>query len=175
MEQILEIAKYILPSLVVFGSVYYVMNTLLANEQRKQRLELNKANQRNITPLRLQAFERLVLFLERISPENLLLRVHRPGMTTKELQMEMLASIRTEFEHNLAQQIYMTDKAWTVITSAKENMVKLVNTSAERLNPQAPAIELSKLIIQMMMSVEESPIKTAIELVKDEVREIYEV
>lgn len=78
MEEILDILKYILPSLVVLAATLLVIKKFMDAEQRKHMYEIRKENQKVTTPLRLQAYERIVLFLERISPENLVLRVHKP-------------------------------------------------------------------------------------------------
>lgn len=174
MREFLEILKYVLPSVIVFVTAYYMLKNLMDNEQGKRRFELHKANQRVTTPVRLQAYERLTLFLERIMPNNLIVRLQKPGMTSKTLQREMLNAIRTEYNHNIAQQIYISHKAWTFINSAKENMVKLINTAAQRIQPDAPAMELSKLILQMLSQVEDQPVDVALEFLKGEVGQLFE-
>ena len=83
MEEFLDILKYILPSLVVLAATLLVIKKFMDAEQRKHMYEIRKENQKVVTPLRLQAYERIVLLMERISPENLVLRVHKPGMSAK--------------------------------------------------------------------------------------------
>ena len=92
----------------------------LDNKQKKRLLELKKDERKVITPIRLQAYERSTLFLERISPEALIPRVHKNGMSARQLQQEMLNDVRREFDHNLSQQMYMSDQVWMVIKKAKE-------------------------------------------------------
>jgi len=89
--------------------------------------------------------------MERISPENLLIRVKRQGMTCGDLQHELLKTIRQEYEHNLSQQVYISHDAWEVIIAAKENIIKLINTSMIEIKPNTPAMELSRTILETML------------------------
>ncbi len=94
-------------------------------------------NSRTVTPIKLQAYERIVLFLERISLESLLLRVSSPDMSASQLHTALLNAIRNEFEHNLSQQIYMSPQAWEVVSNASSNMIKIINSEAEKMPPAA--------------------------------------
>ena len=119
--EILEILKYIVPALIVFITSYLLIKMMVKNDGDRRNKEIILQNQKTITPLRLQAYERAVLFLERISLESLILRVNKQGMTSKQLQSEILSAIRAEFEHNLSQQIYMGPQVWEVIKNARIN------------------------------------------------------
>ena len=112
MSEFLEILKYTLPSLVVFIAAFFVMKKFLDNEYRKLLFELKRGNLKTITPIRLQAYERSILFLERINMENMIKRVNKADMKADQLQMALITSIRREDEHILSQQIYMSDDAW---------------------------------------------------------------
>jgi hypothetical protein len=172
MEPYAEILKYILPAIIVFFTVYFMMRHFLSNDEKRRRSETIISNNKIITPIRLQAYERIVLFLERISPESLLVRIKKQGMTSQELQSALLKQIRAEFEHNLSQQIYMTQEAWDVVVNSKENMVKLVNLSALEVNPASPSIELGKIIIEKTVG-EKSPTRSGIDMIKKEVSEFF--
>ncbi len=117
MNTFLDVLKYTIPSLIVFATAYFILKTFIESEEKKRTLEIRTKNQKLITPIRLQAYERLTLFLERISPNSVILRVQKPNMTASQLQREMLNIIRTEFEHNLSQQIYISKQAWEVFDS----------------------------------------------------------
>ena len=158
---------------IVFFTAFYVLKMFLDNESKKRLLEYNNQNLKLITPVRLQAYERIILFLERIAPNSLIIRLQVPGMQSLQLQMEMLSLIRAEFEHNLSQQIYMSDNAWQVANSAKENVIKLINISAESIDKDAPAIELSKKIMEQWVNTNPSPVKTAIVFIKNEVSTLF--
>ncbi|MBI5541400.1 MAG: hypothetical protein HY951_15150 [Bacteroidia bacterium] len=158
---------------IVFFTVFYVLKMFLDNENKRRIHETDKQNLKLITPVRLQAYERIILFLERISPNSLIVRLQAPGMQSLQLQMEMLSLIRAEFEHNLSQQIYMSDRAWEVANSAKENVIKLINISAENVDKDAPAIELTKQIMEQWVNTNPSPVKTAIVYIKNEVYTLF--
>ncbi|MBU4087063.1 MAG: hypothetical protein KKB21_05810 [Nanoarchaeota archaeon] len=169
MNVILEILKYVLPAAIVLVTAYFMIRSFLDHEAQRRQLEVKGQNQKMITPVRLQAYERMILFLERINPESLLLRLQVPGQNSAQLHRELLSLIRAEYEHNLSQQIYMTARAWSYIKNAKENIVKLINTSSERINPDAPSVELASVIIETHMKLVQSPIVVAIEFIKEEI------
>jgi len=169
MDFILEILKILLPALVVFAASYVIIKAFMDNEQRKRTADLNVGSQKLITPLRLQAYERIVLFLERITPDQLVLRTFEPTYSVEAFQQALVRTIRAEYEHNLSQQIYMNPKTWNTIKITKENMVKLVNQAASKLRKDAPAVELSKMILETVMQLDKEPTATALELVKAEV------
>jgi hypothetical protein len=170
--EILEILKYTLPAFIVFLTAWLLIRAFINRDVQARRSEIVMQNQRIITPIRLQAYERITLFLERIAPENMLMRVTQPGMLSKQLQTELLASIRAEFEHNLSQQIYMTPQAWEVIKNAKNNTIKLINLVADKVKSDAPALELSKAILEMVMELESSPSTAALEFLKKEINQV---
>ncbi|MCK9611564.1 MAG: hypothetical protein PHR81_12270 [Bacteroidales bacterium] len=173
MEDFLDILKYILPSVVVFITAYYILKAFLENGTRKKMLEIKLNNQGVITPLRLQAYERIILLLERISPGSLIIRLAKSDMSAKELQALLVQSIRDEFEHNLSQQIYISSTAWELTRTAKEEMTKMVNLAALKLNETATAADLGSMIFEMSSQQAKLPVSNAIEYIKKEVRQMY--
>jgi hypothetical protein len=169
MEVLLDILQITVPSLLVFLTAWLLLRNMIRNDQDKRRQELILQNSRTITPIRLQAYERVVLFLERISLESLLVRTNSPGMSAAQLHSELLNSIRSEFEHNLSQQIYMTQQAWEVVKNARSNTIKLINTEFERVPQTATGLEYSRQLLEKVMEIEKEPTKTAIEYIKNEV------
>ena len=169
MDSIIEVAKYVIPALIVFGAAYFTLLLVLQKDEQKRKVEVILGNQKLVTPIRLQAYERVVLYLERIAPESLVIRTKEPNMTNKQLHLALLNTIRTEFEHNLSQQIYMTNESWLALKMAKESVSQLVNVAASRVVPEEPAIILTKTIIDMYSSIEEPPINSAVNLIKKEV------
>ncbi|MBI9053625.1 MAG: hypothetical protein JEY96_07385 [Bacteroidales bacterium] len=173
MSEILEILKYTTPALIVFLSSWLILKQLIKNDQHKRNYEMVIKNQQITTPIRLQAYERFALLLERISPESLIMRLNKPKMTTQQLQTELLNNIRSEFDHNVSQQIYITPQTWEIIKSTRTNIIKLINTATKRIKPNAPAFELGKAILEDLMLLEKSPINIALEVLKKEVRQLY--
>ena len=163
----------LLPSLIVFLTSFYLIKNFLDHSTRSKMLELKKKNSETSLPLRLQAFERIVLFLERISPNNLIIRVNTPTMTARQLQRELLLTIRTEFEHNLSQQIYMSSASWEAVKKAKEEVTQIVNLVAMKVKETAPSNELAQLIIEASSRLNKLPTTEAIEVLKKEVGQIF--
>ncbi len=173
METFLEILKFTIPSLIVFFTAYFSIRYFIENDQKRRRMELSMNNQKLITPVRLQAYERIVLFLERISPDALIMRSQQQGMTSAKLQSDLLSLIRAEFNHNLSQQIYISSDSWKVVKTAKENTIKLINSNAERVKPNAPAMELSKGILENVIFMEQAPCTVAIDYIKKEISKTF--
>lgn len=166
---IYQIILVIVTGAIVFATAFYILKTFINNENNKQLLDYKTQNLKLITPIKLQAYERIILFLERISPNSLIVRLQVSGMKCHQFHVEMLSLIRAEFEHNLSQQIYMSDSAWEVAISAKENVIRLINIAADCVEKDSDAIELSKAIMEQWIKLNPTPIKTAIIFIKNEV------
>lgn len=169
MEILADILKITLPALMVFLTAWLVLKNMIRNDQDKRKQELILQNSRTVTPIKLQAYERIVLFLERISLESLLLRVSVQDMTAQQLHSAMLNAVRSEFEHNLSQQIYMSQQAWEVVRNARSNMIKIINSEAEKLPPDSSAMTLSKKLLEKIIELEQEPTRAAIDFVKTEI------
>lgn len=165
-----EILKIILPAALVFLATYVTMSRFFENEEAKRNFDIKKDNHKTSYPTRLRAYERLILFLERTIPERLIPRVLTSEMPAREFQSVLIKTIREEFEHNLSQQLYVSDEVWNMVSSAKEGLTKLVNMSAASIPQDAGAIELSKKILDAYSSIGEAPTETTIAYLKKEVR-----
>ena len=174
MTGVIEIFKYILPSLVVFITAYFVIKAFFKRDEQKRKQELFLANQKEITPIRLQAYERLIIFLERIHPESLIIRENVGGLNNQQLQQKLIAAIRTEFEHNLSQQVYVSPVLWVQIKNAKENILQLINSEASQLIPTDSSLGLSKSVIETHMQIQNSEIAKAIQQLKEEISTIWQ-
>jgi hypothetical protein len=169
MEIFLDIIKIAVPALLVFFTAWILLRNMIRDDQDKRRQELILQNSRTILPIRLQAYERIVLFLERTSLESLLVRVNTPGMSAAELHSSLLNSIRSEFEHNLSQQIYMTQQAWEVVKNARSNTIKFINTEFEKIPNTASGLDFSRRLLERVMELEKEPTSTAVEYLKNEI------
>jgi hypothetical protein len=173
MNAVLEILKYILPSLVVFATTFYLVKKYFDGEEKKRQQQLFINNQNMITPLRLQAYERMILFLERISPESLIMRVNKPGFTCQQLQAELMNTIRSEFEHNLSQQIYVSPGAWEMLKNARGRTIQLINMMADKVQKDTSSINLSKAILETLVDQETTPTADAISYIKKEIGQLF--
>ena len=125
-----DFLKYVIPSIVVLAGVYFIMNSFFENEWKRKAQDVRAKEQDSklkiLLPIRLQAYERLILFLERINPNSSLARVRKPGMTSSDIQLALVQNIRDEFEHNMVQQLYVSEDAWQMIKTVKEEMIKFL-------------------------------------------------
>ena len=172
MEIVTEILKITLPALIVFFTAWIILRNMIKNDQDKRRQELILQNNRTVTPIKLQAYERIILFLERISLESLLVRVSSSDMSASQLHTALLNTIRSEFEHNLSQQIYMSQQAWEVVRNARSNTIKIINSEAEKMPAKSSGIALSKLLLERIMELEKEPTRAAIDYIKGEIARI---
>ena len=172
METLSDILKMTIPALIVLFTAWIILRNMIKNDQDKRRQELILQNSRTVTPIKLQAYERIVLFLERISLESLLVRVSSPDMTAPQLHTVMLNTIRSEFEHNLSQQIYMSPQAWEVVRNARSNMIKIINSEVEKLPADSSGMALSKRLLERIMELEKEPTRVAIDYIKNEIARI---
>ncbi len=169
MEFLLDIIKIVIPALLVFLTSWILLRNMIRNDQEKRRQEIVLQGARTVMPIKLQAYERIVLFLERISLESLLIRVSTPDMTAMQLQSALTATIRSEFEHNLSQQIYMSPQAWEVVRNARSNTIKIINSEAEKIKEDAPGFDLSRQILARVMELDQEPTRAAIDYIKGEI------
>ncbi len=173
MDTFLEILKYVLPALIVFATTLFLVMKYFDGEEQKRKQQARLNNQQLITPLRLQAYERAILFLERISPENLIMRVSRSGITSQQLQSELLQAIRSEYEHNLTQQVYISHGAWEMVKIARGRTIQMINTLGDKIPKDSPAILLSKAILESIVDEEKTPASDAILFIKNEISQLF--
>jgi len=126
-----------------------------------------------ILPLRLQAYERFVLFLERIHPSNLLMRISNPELRAAQLQALLVRTIREEFEYNLSQQLYISGQSWELIKNAKEEMVAMINKASMKTGEQAPSGDLVKAILELLVEKGKLPSELALEEIKKELQRLF--
>ena len=157
-NSLIEIIRNILPAAIVFLTVYYMLRKYFDNEQKRRVFETKSNSQKLALPIRLQAYERLALLMERISIHNLIIRVKKGGMTANELHVALLAEILSEFEHNLSQQIYVSNETWQLVSNAKEETMRLINLSSGTLYEGADGLALSRAIFEIRFYLKDNPV-----------------
>lgn len=173
LPQLLELAKYTVPAIVVLIATYMLVQRFLSTELQRKQLSLLQDTQQVTIPLRLQAYERLAIFLERINFRNLVNRVYESGMTVADLRYALTFTINTEFEHNISQQIYVSREVWRTVLHTREQEISMVHTMAEQLSAEATGRELQmKLIDYLMTSDEGAPGEIALQLINEEARKV---
>jgi hypothetical protein len=156
---------------VLYGVIRFMIWPLVRRENAPSPYgTLGTEQMKIILPLRLQACERFVLYLERIHPQNLLLRLSQAAPTAPDLQVQMIRTIREEFEYNLSQQLYISPTTWELIRNAKEEMISLVNRAATSVHANGTVAALIQAVLDLSMEKGELPVDKAIEAVKKEIR-----
>lgn len=170
-QRIIDLFLFAIPSLITGVIAYYFFKEHTKNEDGRRRYLLKKDMQINAMPLRLQAYERLALLLERLSPSKLLIRI-QPTSSNKEDYVKLLAqSIEQEFEHNLSQQIYVSEKCWNIIATAKNATIQLI-IKASLSKKTDTANKLREVVLTEMME-RISPSDAALSFIKEEVSELW--
>ncbi len=164
----LEITKYLIPALIVFVITYYQFKIFFDTEYEKRMMDLKSEQLKTMQPLRLQAYERCILLMERMSPESLVIRTHKPGISASQLKVDLIADINSEYNHNLSQQLYVSSQAWQVIRVVKEEMINLINTAYSDLGPNSVGLDLSKTIFEYLIKIETLPTHKALTFLKKE-------
>lgn len=162
-----------IPAGLVLGGMYLLMRSFMKKQLLEQSFWLKKQTSETVIPLRIQAYERMTLFLERITPNNLLLRLYEKANNVGDFQQILLKEIREEYYHNLAQQIYLSLSLWDEINKAMNEVMVLINTSAAELSSDQPALNLSKKIFEKVINEEKNPTKEALLLLKKEVQALF--
>lgn len=151
--------------------------TIVKNDVR-QYFKPNTANEKNqiklqLLPLRLQAHERLVVFIERINPANLFLRLHQSGISLTELQSAVLNEIRSEYQHNVAQQLYVNSETWGVISKLKDDTLAMINNAVRSLPEDALGVDLSRKVLQHMAGMERNPYDLTLGMIKKDIHKLF--
>lgn len=172
-DYLYDLLKILLPAALVLYGMYALVNNYLTKEAQKRVLELRMKNSEIVLPIRLQAYERICLLLERLAPSNLLVRVSSAGQSAADYQRTLLAEIRNEFNHNLSQQIYMSDQAWVIVKRAKEDIVTLINQVYQELPEQAKGSDLAKKVLERVLADNIDPTGQAISFLKQEINQVF--
>lgn len=169
----MEVLKYTIPALLVLLATCLVLWKMLQEDREKRAFELKRKSQKEITPIRLRGYERLSLLLERTTPEALLRDLDVQSLTAQQISSLLMQKLRLEFDHNLSQQIYVSDEAWEAISNAREQMVLFLSTMARQFPPETNGLEVAKLMLTAYAENGETPHQKAMKILKDEVRDLF--
>jgi len=176
-DRLFDLLFTLLPAVIVFLTAFYGIRQFLTQEralrQTERLADMKQDDRKHTLPLRLQAYERLTLFLERIAPGALLLRVHKSGMSSRMLHAELVATVREEFDHNITQQLYVSDKAWQQVRMAKEETIRLLNIAYDQVGEDKSATALSQQIFESAARLSHLPGQVALLAIKEEVRKLF--
>jgi len=173
MEVLYDLLKITIPSVIIAYLAYLLVRSFLQSKLEEVVLSIRQKNQDTVLPIRLQAYERICLFLERISPANLVQRLSNGEYSAEEFQHIMIHEIRQEFNHNLSQQVYVSSEAWTYVKSAVEQVISDINAASGELKKDATSIDLAKIILQAEGEKEVQVLGQSLEFVKNEAKQLF--
>lgn len=173
MEGIYVVLLSLTSAAIVLVAVVVVLNKLDARQAREAKVQLALEQRRVALPIRLQAYERLAMLLERIAPEALLLRVSPAGKSAKEYEAELLEQVREEWNHNLSQQIYVSEEAWARVREARGNIAQFINLCNKDNPDQATGKELAQMILAALLKLETHPGALAQATLRHEASELF--
>jgi hypothetical protein len=173
MDAVIEFIKILVPASVVLYAAYLLVRTFVQKEIELKTLEVRSRSMEVVLPNRLQAYERMVLFLERMSPQNLLVRLSGNGMPSREFHQLLLSEIRNEYNHNATQQVYISDAVWTLIKNAKEDLIVSINDAASEMTMESTSLDLSKKIFEKSVNKQVDPLGHALVELKKEIQRVF--
>lgn len=173
MDVVIEFGKILLPAAVVLYAAYLLVRSFVHKEIELKKLEVRSRSIETILPNRLQAYERMTLFLERMSPQNLLVRLNTENMPAREFHQLLLAEIRNEYNHNVSQQVYMSEEVWDLIKNAKEDLIVMINNAASEVTNDSSSLDLAKKIFEHAVNKRIDPLAHALSEMKQEIQRTF--
>jgi hypothetical protein len=173
MEVAIEFGKILLPASLILYLAYLLVRSFIQKEIELKKLEIRSRSIETVLPNRLQAYERMTLFLERIAPQNLLIRLNTANMPSSEFHQLLLSEIRNEYNHNVSQQVYMSEDVWNLIKNAKEDLVVTINEAASEMTIDTTSLDLAKKIFEISVNKSIDPLGHALSEMKREIQKTF--
>lgn len=170
-EQIFNLVMYIIPALITGVIAFLFFREHINNETNRRNFLIKKDLEKKALPLRLQAYERMSLFLERIAPAKLLTRVNPTSSNKDDYENLLIATIEQEFEHNLSQQIYVSNECWHIILASKNATIQLIR-KANMSEKTDSADKLREIILTDLID-KPAPSNTGLSYIRKEVSELW--
>jgi hypothetical protein len=170
---LLDILKLTIAGVGIIYVAFYLLKPYLDRSEQVQLIELKKTISSQTLPLRLQAYERIVLFVERSNPANLLLRVSGTAESASELYTMIVSELRNEYQHNISQQIYVSSRAWTIVKRVKDDTLSVTTNAVKALPENATALELSKTILAHLSSLQDNPYEIALNIIREDMEAFF--
>lgn len=168
-----QIALIVVPAGAVLMTAVYFLRREAEKEFRNVKGELKLERQKFFLPQRVDAYQRCILLMERIHPNSLIMRHNNPGLPAAAMQIRLLESIREEYEHNVAQQMFVSHEAWDFVKKAKEETVKIINLAGKQMTPTSTATDLASKVFEIVAEVGTLPSEIAVDYLKKEVQELF--
>lgn len=170
---VFQIALILVPAGAVLMTAVYFMRRESEKEMRNAQIELRKERQKFFLPNRVDAYQRAILLMERIHPNSLVMRHNNPGLPAAAMQVQLLEAIRSEYEHNIAQQMFISQPTWDLVRKSKDETVKIVHLAGQQLDSTATGMDLSSKIFEIVGEIGELPSEIAVRALKEEVQALF--
>lgn len=176
----MDLSKFLLNSatlalggtVIVVVAYYMVRNDILTFLSARKKMPIGD-HRNDLLHLRLQAHERMIIFVDRINPANLLLRLHQPGIEVGTLQAMAINEIKTEFQHNITQQLYLDPQTWSVMLKLKDDTIAMINNAVKNLPAEASGTDLSKKVLTHLSDMNDNPYELTIGLIKQDIHRMF--
>jgi len=168
-DTIFILCLIVLPALLVFFTAQYMMKQHITNSVQLVKTEILKTNLNTFTPLKLQAYERIALFLERTSIPALIQSHAQAGQSARGFAAAATHAIKEEYSYNVSQQIYVSSQMWTLVKAIKEQHLQLLQNITASLPAEATAADLSQKLIEFLQSMDVQPQDRGMEFMKNEI------
>jgi hypothetical protein len=173
MDVVLQIALIIFPAGAVLLTTIFFLRKESSQELRSMQIEMKKQRQEFFLPSRVESYQRAVLLMERIHPNSLVMRLHNPGLPARALQAEFLQAIRDEYDHNVAQQLFVSIQGWQMVKNSKEETVKIINLAGNQMSAAATGMDLSAKIFEIVAEIGQLPTEITVDYLKRELQELF--
>jgi hypothetical protein len=170
---LLDILKLTVAGVGVVWAAFYLVKPYLDKNERLQILELKKAADNQTLPLRLQAYERVVLFIERINPSSMLIRLNGTAYSAADLHRLAVQEVNTEYQHNITQQVYVSSRAWAVVRRLKDDTINMLNSTMRTLPEDATGLDLSRALLTHLSQLDNSPYEVAGSMIHKDLEELF--
>jgi hypothetical protein len=173
MDILLQLALILIPSGSVLLTTIFFLRREASKEVMNMKAELKKQRQEYFLPSRVEAYQRAILLMERIHPNSLVMRLHNPGLPAKALQADFLKAIREEYDHNVAQQLFISPQGWQMVKNSKEETIKIINIAGNQMLATSNGMDLSAKIFELVAEIGQLPTEITVEYLKTELQELF--
>lgn len=168
-----DIIRLTISGLLVVMAAFYIARPYLERFEKQQLISLKQTFTKETLPLRLQAYERLLLLIDRINPANILLRLNNPDFAAGELHYLVLAEIRNEFQHNITQQLYVSTTVWEITKRIKNDTIFLMNNALKALPADASGLDFCRLVLEQLSHMENNPYDVGSALIREQAEQLF--
>lgn len=173
LQAIIPIFLVTIPALGVLAMAYLFFKKNNEKEVRHLQFELKKERQKHFLPMRVDAYQRAVLLMERIHPGNVVMRLHNPALPAKMLQADILKAIREEYDHNVSQQLFVSPQGWEMVRNSKEETIKIINIAGNQMEATSTGTDLAAKIFELVAEIGKLPTEITTEYLKKELQELF--